>query len=88
MRWILLLIAVFCFAVVFTAKTPGLLGFALVLGLASMFGSLFGFAAARVAAIARPDAVLLTDKDISALRASLRKPSATSAPNMSSANTG
>ena len=86
MRWILLLVAIFCFAVVFTTKTAGLLGLGLVLGLVCLFGSLFGFAAARVASVARPDAALLTDKDISALRASIRKPGATPAPNMSSAN--
>lgn len=88
MRWILLFVAILSFAVVFTAKTPGLLGLGLVLGFVCLFGSLFGFAAERVASIARPDAVLLTDKDINVLRASMRKPGATPSPNMPSANSG
>ena len=89
MRWILLLIALFCFALVFATKSPGLLALALLLGFACLFGSLFGFAAARIASTARPDVAMLTDKDITALRASIRKPDATSTPNlpnMSSAN--
>jgi hypothetical protein len=88
MRWFLLLVAFSCFAVVFSAKTAGLIGLALVLGLICLFGSMFGFAAARIASTARPDAALLTDKDISALRASIRKPGAAPAPNMPSPNGG
>ena len=76
MRWIFLLLAMFGFTLAFSAKTPGTLGFGLTLGLLCLFGSLFGFVAARIASSARPDAVLLTDKDISALRASVRKPGA------------
>ncbi len=88
MRWILLLAALFCFAIVFTAKTAGLLGLGLVLGFICLFGAMFAFAAERIASTARPDAALLTDKDITALRASMHKPNAVASatPNMSSAN--
>jgi hypothetical protein len=88
MRWILLLIALFCFALVFAAKSPGLLALGLLLGFACLFGSLFGFAAERVAATARPDVAMLTDKDITALRASIRKPGTESTSNLSSAKGG
>ena len=77
MRWILLLVALLGFAVAFATKSPGILGLGLALGLICLFGSMFGFAAERVASAARPDAVLLTDKDINALRASIRKPGTT-----------
>ncbi|MGH8041855.1 MAG: hypothetical protein ACREPN_07415 [Rudaea sp.] len=74
MRWISLLIAVFGFALGFSAKTAGLMAVGLLFGFAGLFGALLGFAAARIAANARSDSTLLTDKDISALRASMRKP--------------
>lgn len=81
MRWILLLLAVLGFAVGFSAKTPGLMGVGFVLGFVFLFVAFFAFAAARVAANTRPDSALLSDKDINALRASLRKrPLATSPP--------
>ncbi len=74
MRWILLLLAVLGFGLGFSAKTPGLMGIGLLLGFGGLFAALFAFAAARIAATSQPAAVLLSDKDISALRASLRKP--------------
>lgn len=73
MRWIFVLVALFGFAIAFSAKTPGTLGLGLVLGLICLFGAFFGFAAERVASSARPDAALLTDKDLNVLRASMRK---------------
>lgn len=73
MRWVLLVVAVLGFAVTFSAKTPGLMGVGLLVGFFSLFGALLAFAAARIASTSRPDTDLLTDKDISVLRASLRK---------------
>jgi hypothetical protein len=89
MRWISLLAAVFGFAVAFASKTAGMMAFGLLLGFGCLFTALFAFAAARIASTARPDAALLTDRDISLLRASLRKPGANpaqSSPNLPSAN--
>jgi hypothetical protein len=77
MRWIFLLVALFGFTVAFSTKAPGTLGFGLLLGLIGLFGAFFGFAAERVASSARPDAALLTDKDLNVLRASMRKPAPT-----------
>lgn len=77
MRWILLLVAVFGFGLAFASKTPELLGIGFLLGFGGLLGALFGFAAARIASTARPDAALLTDKDINVMRTSMRKPAAT-----------
>jgi hypothetical protein len=88
MRWIFLLVALFGFAVVFSAKSPGTLGLGLLLGLVGLFGALLGFASERIASSAQPEAALLTDKDINALRASIRKPQTTSPSNMPTANGG
>jgi Flp pilus assembly protein protease CpaA len=71
MRWFLLLVSLAGFSYAYIAKTPEALGLSLLAGFLGLVGAFFGFAAARVAATARPDAALLTDKDISALRASV-----------------
>jgi len=73
MRWIMLVAAIFGFGLVFAAKTPGLLALGLVVGFVCLFFSLFGFAAARIASTSRSEVAMLTDKDISALQASVRK---------------
>jgi hypothetical protein len=77
MRWIWLLLALLGFAFAFATKSPGLMGLGLVLGFIFLLVAFFAFAAERVSANARPDSALLTDKDIAALRASMRKPNAT-----------
>ena len=74
MRWILLLVAMGAFALAFSTKSPGLMGFCLVLGVGLLFAALFAFASERIASTSRPDTALLTDKDINALRKSVRKP--------------
>jgi len=77
-RWILLVAALLGFGLAFAAKTPGLLALGLVIGFVCLFLSLFGFAAARIASTARPEVAMLTDKDITALQASVRKQKAAS----------
>ena len=74
MRWILLLLAMGAFALAFSTKSAGVMGACLVVGFVALFAALFAFAAAKIEATSRPDVALLTDKDISALRASVRKP--------------
>ena len=73
MRWILLLLAFGAFALAFSTKSAGVMGLALIGGLALLIAALFAFAAAKIEATSRPDTALLTDKDINALRASVRK---------------
>jgi hypothetical protein len=78
MRWIWLLLAVSGFALAFATHSPGLMGLGLTLGFVFVLIAFFAFAAERVSANARPDSALLTDKDIAALRANLRKSPGTS----------
>ena len=80
MRWLLLLISIAGFSFAYVAKTPDMLGLALLAGFGGLIGAFLGFAAARVAATARPDAALLTDKDINVLRASMRPKNAPPRP--------
>ena len=80
MRWLLLLLSVAGFSFAYVARTPEMLGLALLVGFVGLIGAFLGFAAARVAATARPDAALLTDKDINVLRASVRAKNAPPRP--------
>lgn len=73
MRWVLLVASIVGFAVAFQAKSPALLGVGLVVGFVGLIGAFFAMASARVAEATRPDAALLTDADINALRESVRK---------------
>jgi hypothetical protein len=73
MRWILLLVGLGAFALAFSTRSSGFMGFCLVVGVIAIFAALLAFAAAKIEATSRPDVALLTDKDISVLRASVRK---------------
>jgi hypothetical protein len=76
MRWIMLLAGIGAFALALSTKSTGVMAFGLVVGFALIFASLFAFAAARIEATSRPDSTLLTDRDLNALRAAIRKPQA------------
>ena len=88
MRWILVVVAILGLGFGLSAKTPGVMALGLLLGFGCMFASVFAFAAARIASTARPDAALLTDKDVNALRASVRKPAAATGNSPPAANDG
>jgi nitrogen fixation-related uncharacterized protein len=73
MHWILLLISLAAFAGAIFAPTPGLIGVALLLGFIFLFAGFFAMISARIAERARPDATLLGDAEINALRKSVRE---------------
>ena len=69
MRWILLVVAIIAFAVAFTTGSPSLMGIGLILGCGGLLGFALSLAAARIASTAQPEAALIIDPEISALRA-------------------
>jgi len=72
MHWILLLISLAAFAGAVFAPTPGVIGVCLLVGFIFLFAGFFAMIAARIAERARPDATLLGDAEINALRKSVR----------------
>jgi len=72
MRWLLLVVSIASFSVCYVAKSSTAFGIAVVVGLVALVGSFLGFAQERIAATARPDAAMLSDKDIAALQSAVR----------------
>lgn len=73
MRLIMLVVAVAGFAVAFTTTSPGLMGLGLILGCGSVLGFGLALAASRIAQTAQPEATLIVDAEISALRAKAKQ---------------
>ena len=69
MRWLMLALTLLGFALAFAAKSPGLLGFGILLGFVGLFGLVFGMAADRVSASARPDSAMLGPDELATQRA-------------------
>ncbi|HEX7917525.1 hypothetical protein [Rudaea sp.] len=69
MRWILLVVCIVAFTVAFTTGSPSLMGVGLILGCGGLLGFALSLAAARIASTAQPEAALIIDPEISALRA-------------------
>lgn len=69
MRWILLVVAIAGFAIAFTTASPSLMGIGLILGCGGLLGFGLALAASRIAQTAQPEAALIVDPEISALRA-------------------
>lgn len=72
MRWLLLMVAFAAFSLAYLAKTSETLGIAILVGVVALVCSFLGFAQARISETARPDAAMLSDKDIALLRNAMR----------------
>lgn len=68
MRWILLIVAVIGFSLGFSAKSPGLMGLGMVVGMVCLVAAFFAFAATRIESTARSDIALLSPKELQSLR--------------------
>lgn len=66
-RWIMLVLAVLGLALVFTTKSPAVLGLALLSSLVGAIGFIFSLAADRVASTARPDTAMASIDELAAL---------------------
>ena len=72
MHWILLAIAATAFGAAIFAPTAAMIGVGMVVGFIFLFAGFFAMISARIAERSRPDAVLLSDADVNALRKSVR----------------
>lgn len=79
-RWIMLGLTILGFTIVFTTKSPGLLGLGILLGLVGFIGFVFALAADRISASARPEANMATVDDINAMRRRMPPPPRPAAP--------
>jgi hypothetical protein len=68
MRWLMLGLTLFGFALSFVTKSPAVLAVGLVLGFVGLFGLVFSMAADRVSASARPESAMLGPEDLAAMR--------------------
>ena len=68
MRWLMLGLTLFGFALSFVTKSPAVLGLGIVLGFVGLFGLIFSMAADRVSASARPESAMLGPEDLAAMR--------------------
>jgi hypothetical protein len=68
MRWLMLGLTIFGFALSFVTKSPVVLGMGLLLGFVGLFGLIFSLAADRVSASARPESAMLGPEDLAAMR--------------------
>lgn len=68
LRILLLVVMMAGFALAFIARSPGLLGLGLLLGMFGLGGFVLGLAAARVAGSARPETAMASVEDLVALR--------------------
>ena len=67
-RLLLLLVTIVGLVLVFTARSAGLLGLGMLLGIVGFFGLVLAMAAARVSASARPESSMASAADIAAFR--------------------
>lgn len=73
MHWILLLISLVAFTAAVFAPSQGLIAIGMLVGFVTLFAGFFMMISARIAERARPDATLLGDAEINALRKSMRE---------------
>lgn len=67
-RWIMIALALIGLVTAFMTKSPGVLGFALLLVLIGLFGLVMSVAADRVSANTRPETAMLQPEVLAAIR--------------------
>lgn len=67
-RWILIAITLIGLVVALLTRSPGVLGFALLMTAVGLFGTVMSLAADRVSANSRPDAAMLPPEALQAIR--------------------
>ena len=67
-RWIMLAMTLLGLIMATLTRSPGVLGFALLLTVAGLFGTVLSLAAARVSANSRPEVAMLPPEALQAIR--------------------
>lgn len=68
MRWLWVAVATLGFVMAWTTKSPGVMALGFLLGLGGMFCAVLAFAAARIAANSRPDAMMVSAEELMQMR--------------------
>ncbi len=68
MRWVILLLSVIGFVLVFSTRSPAVLVLGLLLGFGGLFVGIVAILNERIGANSRPEAMLLTDKEVMDMR--------------------
>jgi hypothetical protein len=68
MRWIWLITGMLGFGLAWMAKTPGLLGFGVILGLVGITMAVLAIAADRIQAGSRPETMMISPNELGQLR--------------------
>lgn len=68
MRWVLIAMILVGFVLAFMTRSPGVLGFGLIIGFIGTFGLVFSIAGARISENARPDTTMLQGDVLAAIR--------------------
>lgn len=68
MRWIMIAMTLIGVAVAIITRSPGLLGFALLMTVIGLFGTVMSLAADRISANSRPDVAMLPPEALQSIR--------------------
>ena len=79
-RWIMIALVVIGTVFAFVTKSPGVLGFSLLLVLIGLFGVVMSIAADRVSSNTRPETAMLQPEVLAAIRERAKAQAANSAP--------
>ncbi len=85
-RWIMIATAVLGSIVAVLTRSPGILGFALLMIAIGLFGTILSLAAARISANSRPDVAMLPPEALQAIRDKANAQSAMQPPRVKSAS--
>jgi len=68
MRWLWLAVAMLGFIMAGGTRSPGVMALGLLLGFGGLFCAVLAFAAARIAAGSRPDAMMISPEELMQMR--------------------
>ena len=76
MRWLMIALCIFGFALAFVTKSPAVLGLGILIGSIGLFGAVFSIAADKVSSAMRPEGAILDPETVARLRERASRPAA------------